>query len=744
MLAGLTFRNIGPFRTAAWVTEIAVPESPARDHLYTIYAATRSGGLWKTTNAGTTWKPISDGVGAAAVGAVAIAPSNSNIVWMGTGDQANARSSYSGKGVFKSTDAGATWQFMGLPDSHHIARIVIHPGNPDVVYVAAIGHLFSTNEERGVFRTGDGGKTWKKVLYVNDGVGAIDLVMNRQKPSVLYAAMYDKARRPWEIVESGPESAIYRTADGGDKWQRLGGGLPTGKIGRIGLDIYQKNPLVLYALLENQNPKPGAATADVSAISPLAAGIIGNELYRTDDGGRTWRKVTDVNVAGGKAPYSFNQVRIDPHDDRTVIVTSDSMYISRDGGTTWKTDFFRGVFGDFRSMWWDPQDADRIMLGSDGGVNVSVDGGKTADYFPNMGIGEAYAVGVDMDDPYNVYAGFQDHDSWKGPSNGPTGRITLEHWVAVGPGDGMYNVVDPTDSRWVYNTRELNQMGRMDQKTGVRTPIAPSRAPGQPRLRFNWIAPIALSPHNTQILYAGAQVLFRSLNRGDTWEEISPDLTTNDPEKIGRNVPYCTITSISESPLKAGVIWVGTDDGKVQLTENHGGQWTDLTPALVAAKAPADRWVSRVFASPHDPAVAFVAKNGFRNDDFAPYLYRTTDYGKTWTSISANLPNAPINVVVQDRKNKQLLFVGNDVGVFVSIDGGERWSALKANLPTVAVHDLTIHPRENDLVIATYGRALWTGDITPLQELTARGHGQARRTCSTSSHGRATASARRG
>ena len=625
VLAGLTFRNIGPFRTAAWVTEIAVPESPARDHLYTIYAATRSGGLWKTTNAGTTWKPISDGVGAAAVGAVAIAPSNSNIVWMGTGDQANARSSYSGKGVFKSTDAGATWQFMGLPDSHHIARIVIHPKNPDVVYVAAIGHLFSRNEERGVFRTGDGGKTWKKVLYVNDGVGAIDLVMNRQKPSVLYAAMYDKARRPWEIVESGPESAIYRTSDGGGKWQRLGGGLPAGKIGRIGLDIYQKNPLVLYALLENQNPKPGAATGDVSAISPLAAGIIGNELYRTDDGGRTWRKVTDVNVAGGKAPYSFNQVRIHPNDDRTVIVTSDSMYISRDGGATWKTDFFRGVFGDFRSMWWDPQDADRIMLGSDGGVNVSVDGGKTADYFPNMGIGEAYAVGVDMDDPYNVYAGFQDHDSWKGPSNGPTGRITLEHWVAVGPGDGMYNVVDPTDSRWVYNTRELNQMGRMDQKTGVRTPIAPARAPGQPRLRFNWIAPIALSPHNPQILYAGAQVLFRSLNRGDTWEEISPDLTTNDPARIGRNVPFCTITSISESPLRAGVIWVGTDDGKVQVTENHGGTWSDVTPALVAAGAPAERWVSRVFASPHDPAIAFVAKNGFRNDDFAPYLYRTTD-----------------------------------------------------------------------------------------------------------------------
>ena len=717
VLKGLTFRNIGPFRTAAWVTEVAVPDTPLHDHLYTMYAATRSGGVWKTTNAGTTWTPITDSVGIAAVGAVAIASSNPAVVWVGTGDQANARSSYSGKGVFKSIDAGATWQFMGLPDSHHIARIVIHPANPDIVYVAAMGHLFSKNEERGVFRTMDGGRTWKKVLYVNDGVGAIDLVMNRRTPAILYAAMYDKDRRPWQIVESGPGSAIYRSANGGDTWEKLGGGLPTGRIGRIGLDLYQRNPLVLYALLENQNPKPGAAGTEVSAISPLTAGIIGNELYRTDDGGKTWRKVTDVNVAGGKAPYSFNQMRINPHDDKTVIVTSDSMFISRDAGKTWDANFFRGMFGDFRAMWWDPDDKDRIILGSDGGVSVSVDGGKTGDYFPNMGVGEAYAIGVDMDDPYNVYAGFQDHDSWKGPSNGPTGRITLEQWVTVGPGDGMYNVVDPSDSRWVYNTRELNQMGRMDQKTGVRTNIAPTRPAGQPRLRYNWIAPIALSPHNSQIVYAGAQVLFRSLNRGDTWEEISPDLTTNDPDKIGRNVPYCTITSISESPLKAGTIWVGTDDGKVQLTQNLGGAWSDATPALVAAGAPADRWVSRVFASPHEAATAFVSKSGFRNDDFAPYLYRTTDYGKTWTAIAGDLPNAPINVVVQDRKNRQLLVVGNDRGVFVSIDGGTRWSGLAANLPTVAVHDLTIHPRENDLVVATYGRALWTGDITPLQEL---------------------------
>ncbi len=725
ILSTLTMRNIGAFRTGAWVTAIAVPESPAHDHLYTIYAATRSGGLWKTVNGGVTWDPVSDSVGAAAVGAVAIAPSNPNVVWMGTGDQANARSSYSGKGVFKSIDAGKTWQFMGLPDSHHIARIVINPVNPDVVFVAAMGHLFSKNEERGVFKTVDGGQHWKKVLYINEGVGAIDLVIDRKTPATLYAAMYDKDRRPWQIIESGPESGVYRSDDAGEKWTRLGGGLPTGKLGRIGLDIYQKNPLILYALIENQNPaqaQTGQAGrgggAGVSAMAPLATGIVGNELYRSDDGGKTWQKTSPTNVAGGKAPYSFNQIKIDPNDDKVVIANSDSMYVTRDAGKTWQTGFFRGAFGDFRCMWWDPEDSNRLILGSDGGVQISFDGGRTSDYFPNLRVGEVYAVGVDMDDPYNVYGGLQDHDSWKGPSNGRTGVISLEDWITVGPGDGMYNVVDPTDSRWVYNTREMNQMGRLDQSTGIRTNIRPTRAAALPRLRYNWIAPIAMSPHNPQILYAGAQVLFRSLDRGDHWEEISPDLTTNDPGKIGLNVPFCTITSISESPRTAGVIWVGTDDGKVQVTQNHGGSWTDVTPALVAAGAPADRWVSRVFASPFDAATAFVAKNGYRNDDFKPYVYRTTDAGKSWSPIIANLPDAPVNVVVQDRKNRNLLVVGNDVGVYVSIDAGGSWNRFKSNLPTVAVHDLLIHPREGDLVLGTYGRGFWTGDITPLQELT--------------------------
>ncbi|HXE31817.1 MAG TPA: hypothetical protein VN515_08450 [Terriglobales bacterium] len=732
VLGGLTLRNIGPFRDGSWLTSIAVPDAPAHDHQYTIWIGERSGGVWKTTNGGVTWDPVFDRAGVQSIGALAIAPSDPNTVWVGTGDNANARSSYSGKGVFKTTDGGKTWQAMGLADSQHIARIVVDPRNPEVVYVAALGHLFSKNAERGVFKTTDGGLHWAKVLYANDETGAVDLVMDRQAPGTLYAALYDKQRLPWRLIEGGPESAVYRTVDGGAHWTKLAGGLPTGTLGRIGLDLYQKNPKIVYALVENLNPRSGNDdAARASAANPATAGgapprgVIGNELYRTDDGGEHWVKTTDINIAGGKAPYSFNQVRVDPGDPDRVIVTSDNMYVSEDGGKTWNdraqwpTGFFRRAFGDFRTMWFDPADPQRILLGSDGGLQVSYDGGHTSDFFPNVRAGEAYAVGVDMDDPYHVYAGFQDHDSWKGPVNGRWGEITLEDWVTVGPGDGMYNMVDPSDSRWVYNTREMNQMGRMDQQTGVRVNIRPPQSLWPQRLRYNWVAPIAMSPRDPKTVYAGAQVLFRSNDRGDHWQVISPDLTTNDKSKIGfPSTPYCTISSISVSPVQPGEIWVGTDDGKVQLTRNGGQAWSDLTASLTAAGAPADRWVSRVFASPYDAGTAFISKSGFHNDDFRPYLYVTHDFGQSWKSLASDLPQVPINVVVQDRKNPHLLFVGDDLGVYVSIDDGAHWAALKANLPVIPVQDLLVHPRENDLVLATYGRALWTGDISPLQELT--------------------------
>ncbi len=732
LLENLTFRNIGPFRAGSWVTSFAVPEAPERAHLYTLYVGTRNGGVWKTTNNGVTFEPVFDGQPKLSIGAVAVAPSDGNIVWVGTGEAYCARSSNSGDGVYKSVDGGKTWTNMGLRDSQHIARIVIHPKDPDIVYVAAMGHLFSTNAERGVFKTADGGRTWRKVLYVDDRIGAIDLALVRSEPETLYAAMYDKVRLPWTYEIGGPESAIYKTTDGGRIWARLGGGLPKGRIGRIGLDVYQKNPKVLCAVVENGNPRPATAQEaeqDRRRGGTPSARTVGNEVYRSDDAGKTWRKINPGHEGDlNKAPYSFNQLRLDPADPDAVYITGQSLYSTNDAGRTWKgvtwppDGVFQNAFGDFRAMWIDPQDHDRMIFGSDGGVYVSYDRGKTCIHLYNIPLGEFYAVGVDMEDPYNIYGGLQDHESWKGPSNGWARQISLADWVTVGEGDGMYNVVDPTDSRWVYNNREMGTMWRFDQKLGVQTEITPKRGAGEKPWRFNWTPPIALSPHNPAIVYTGAQVLFRSLDRGDHWQGISPDLTTDDisREHGEGNVTYCTLTTIAESPVQPGLIWTGSDDGKVQVTNNGGATWLDRTAALGAAGAPVNFWVSRVFPSPHAAGTCFVAKTGWRFDEFEPLLYKTTDYGETWTSIAGDLPaGKAVNAVVQDRKNPGLLFVGTEQGVYATLDGGTSWLPFKNNMPWVKVTDLLIHPRQNDLVVASYGRGLWITDISPLQEMTA-------------------------
>ena len=732
LLDGFEYRSLGPFRAGSWLTDIAVPESPLHEHLYTFFLATRNGGVWKTINNGTTFEPVFDNQNVSSIGAVAVAPSASNVVWVGTGESYQARSSNAGDGVYKSTDAGRTWMHMGLPESHHIAKILIHPSNPDVVFVAAMGHLWTRNEERGLFKTIDGGKTWSKVLYVNDHVGVIDLAIDRSAPDVLYAATYEMDRKPWHLEEGGPGSGIHKTTNGGRTWTRLTQGLPDGKIGRIGLDIYQKNPNLLYAIVENVNPRPdmpggegrGAGRGGTAGPRP-----IGGEVYRTDDGGKTWRKThgLDVNV-GGKAPYSFNIIRIDPGNPERILVTSDSIPNSEDGGKTWSDlnfgsnrRVFRSMFGDVRNIWFDQQNPKRVIALTDGGLHMSYDGGATADHYTNLPLGEIYAIAVDMEDPYHVYAGLQDHESWKGPSNSPSGRIGIEDWTTVGTGDGMYNQVDPSDSRWVYNTQEFGTPRRVDQRTHTRTVITPP-APSGERLRFNWVAPLRLSPHNPATVYVGAQFLFRSDDRGDHWQAISPDLTTNDAEKIAQNgasIRFCTISTISESPAAAGIIWVGTDDGKVQVTRDAGKTWSDVTTAVATAGGPSELWVSRVFASSFDPGTAYVAKTGFRADDFRPFLFKTSDYGKTWTRITNGLPNKGINVIVEDVKARHLLFVGNDRGVYASIDGGAQWVPLRANMPTVPVHDLVIHPRENDLVAGTYGRGLWITDIGPLREMSA-------------------------
>jgi photosystem II stability/assembly factor-like uncharacterized protein len=729
LLKNFKYRNLGPFRSGSWITDFAVPESPPEAHLYTFYVASRNGGLWKTINNGTTFEPIFDDQDVISIGDIALAPSNADIVWVGTGEAANARSSYWGDGVYKSTDAGKTWKNMGLKDSHHIGRIVVHPKNPEIVYVAAMGHLFSSNEERGVFKTIDGGKTWQKVLYINEKVGVIDIALNRNDPDILYAAAYEKQRLPWHFEEGGPGSAIYKTLDGGENWTKLGGGLPGGKIGRIGLDIYLKNPDIVYAVIENANKRPPTkkeVEQDRSRGLKPQDRIFGGEVYRTDDAGETWVKMNSIeDNVGGKAAYSFCQIRVDPNNDKNVYVTSICVANSADGGKTWSDvdwpprKMFPRSFGDVRTLWVDPQNSNRILMGSDGGVHISYDRGKTCDYYDNLPLAQYYAIGVDMEEPYNIYGGLQCHESWKGPSNSWSGRITLEDWVTVGSGDGMYNQVDPTDSRWLYNTSQFGGHHRVDQKLGTRTNIQPRREEGKPPYRFNWCPPVHISPHNSEIIYAGTQVLLRSMHRGDDWQEISPDLTENDAVKIaGRgHIQYCTVTTISESPVTPGVIWVGTDDGKVWLTKDSGTSWAEMTKKIAGMGGPENYWVSRVFASNFEAGTAYVSKSGFRRDDFRPFLYKTSDFGKTWTSIAANLPDRPINVIFEDRKNRNLLFLGTDNGVYVSIDGGARWEQMRNNMPTVAVHDLLVHPRENDLVVGTYGRGIFITDITPLQEM---------------------------
>jgi len=737
LLKGFTFRALGPYRAGSWVTSFAVPDSPPRDHLYTLYVGTRNGGVWKTTNNGVTFEPVFDAQPKLSIGAIAVAPSNPRIVWVGTGEAYCARSSNSGDGIYKSTDAGKTWTNMGLRDSHHIARLAVHPADPDTVYVAVLGHLFSTNAERGVFKTTDGGKSWRKVLYINEKIGAVDLVMVKSDPNRLYAAMYDKVRLPWHYELGGPESAIYKTTDGGRNWARLGGGLPTGRIGRIGLDVLQKSPGTLYAVVENGNRRPPTQQEiDLAKKRGTEPGpqTMGNEVYRTDDGGRNWRKVNaGYEAALNKAPYSFNELKVDPNHANTVYITGQSLASTTDGGKTWKgltwpsDGVMPKAFGDWRCMWIDPQDSNRLIFGSDGGVNVSYDRGRTSIHLSNLPLTEFYAVGVDMEDPYNIYGGLQDHDSWKGPSNGWAGEISASDWVTVGGGDGMFNQIDPTDSRWLYNGREMGAMWRLDQKTGVQTSIRPSRPAGAPVLRFNWTPPIALSPHNPAIVYAGAQVIFRSLDRGDRWQEISPDLTTNEEAKLHGegNISYCTLTTLAESPARAGVIWAGADDGKVQVTKDGGASWLDRTASLDSAGAPANYWVSRVFPSPHDAGTCFVVKTGWRLDEFKPILFKTADFGETWVPVMGNLPaDKPVNVVVQDRKNANLLFAGTEQGVYVTIDGGKAWLPFKQNMPWVKVTDLVIHPRENDLVVGTYGRGLYVTDIAPLQEMNPEMLGQ--------------------
>jgi photosystem II stability/assembly factor-like uncharacterized protein len=695
------YREIGPTRQGGRIVDFAVPDQNREP--YTFYVAAANGGLWKTVNNGTTFTPVFDKENVFAIGAVAVAPSDPRILWVGTGEPNNSTTdpyaTYWGDGVYLSNDSGASWQNMGLNDTHQIGRIVIHPKKPEVVYVAALGHLYSDNEERGVYRTIDGGKTWTKcldVVFRGRHISVVDIVMDVQNPDTLYAASYDRSAKPWMFFEGGPASAIYKTTDGGESWEKLIDGLPSGAVGRIGLSISLQDPLVLYAcILEDRN----------------SSGRYENFVYRTENAGASWVQVSPGSVTGGSY---FGQIRVDPNDKNHVYVLSFGVIHSFDGGQTWSRAFEYG--GDNHALWINPEDSSHMLLGYDYGMAVTYDRGKNWYHPDELPLAQLYEIGVDMAYPYNVYGGMQDFGTWKGPST-KKGRfpIRFEDWEHMLGGDGYYCQVDAASNRWLYAESQNGSLSIIDMKTGRRKNI---RYRGDRDVRFNFSAPIQISPHNSNVIYHGANVVLRSSNRGESWEKISPDLTTNNSElrSVGP-LAYCTITTLAESPVQQGVLWVGTDDGNIQLTKDGGKNWEKLNgriPNYLGC------WVSRVVASFHDTDTAYITFTGRRKDDFGPYVYKTTDFGLTWISIAEGLPkDEPVNVIREDHKNPNLLFVGTEKTVYVSIDGGKHWAKMKNNMPTAGVKDLVIHPRENDLVVGTHGRGFFITDISPLQELTA-------------------------
>jgi photosystem II stability/assembly factor-like uncharacterized protein len=732
VLNGLNFRAVGPTRQSGRFVDFAVP--PGRPN--TFYAASASGGLWKTENNGQTFEPLFDKEKVFSIGDIAVAPSAPDTLWLGSGEANNSRSTYWGDGIYKSSDGGKTWQNMGLKESHHIGRVVVHPADPNVVYVAALGHLYSDNPERGVFKTSDGGRTWAKVLDIAvDGraVGVVDLAMDPSSPDTLYAAAYDRFRRPWTFGLGGPGSGIHKTVDGGKTWTKLTAGLPSGILGRIGLAVAAKDPKTVYAVVENAN-KPGMSAEDrwqEILAGKSSSGMIDGEVYRSDDGGATWAKVSpDKQSVGGYPGYYYGQIIVDPNDSNAVYILSVGVLASRDGGKTWKSPFTFG--GDNHALWIDPKDSGHMLLGYDHGLGVTWDGGKNW-YHPDfLPLAQFYAIDYDMSYPYRIAGGLQDNGNLMGPSTkvgggGGYGRsagsapIRLEDWFNMGGGDGMYNAFDRVTNRTLYNESQFGPLTRIDLVTGESKSIAYQQV--KPETRWNWCAPILVSAHASDVIYHCGNIVVMSANRGETWTEISPDLSTNDPAKLpveGKggdgNIQYCTITTFDESPLLPGLLWAGTDDGNVWITRDNGKNWTKLNDKIPGQPG---YWVSRVAASPSDPGTAYVSYTGFRNDDFRPFLYKTSDYGATWTSLAAGLPEGPVNVVREDPRNPKLLFAGTDFGVYASIDGGLAWHKMKGDMPTQPVHDLKIQPREADLIIATHGRGAYIVDIKPLQELTA-------------------------
>ncbi len=778
LMGSVKAQSIGPSIFSCRVTDVEVnPTDPTE-----IYVAYASGGLWHSTNNGTSFTPIFDQEASMTIGDIAV-DWQRRIIWVGTGENNSSRSSYAGTGIYRSADGGKTWEWHGLPESHHIGRIVLHPTDPQVIWVAVLGHLYSSNPERGVYRSTDGGRTWQRTLYVDENTGAIDLCLDPQTPNTLYAATWQRERRAWNFSGAGEGSAIWKSTDGGTTWGRLtvpGSGFPTGpNVGRIGLAAARKDgKTVLYACVDNQNPMPkkdkrpaGALTKeDLRTMSAAAfaklsdeqidaflkeqsfpekytakkirelvqqgritpqtlveyledanarlmeVNYIGAEVYRSEDGGRTWRRtheapLENINFTYG---YYFSNIRCHPTEPDRVYLLGFYLLRSEDGGRTWRNINGDNVHVDHHALWVNPSRPGHLVNGNDGGLNISWDDGTSWIKCNQPPVGQFYAVAVDDADPYRVYGGTQDNGVWVGPYTykassawQQTGQYPYQSLLG---GDGMQTAVDTRTNDIVYTGFQFGRYFRIDQKSGKRKPITPRHELGERPPRFNWQTPIHLSTHHPDVLYIGAHRLYRSFNRGDDWEVISDDLTKGYREG---NVPHGTLTTISESPLKFGLLYTGSDDGLIYCTHDGGENWTRLSDSL-----PPNLWVSRIVASAHRKSRVYVSLNGYRWDDFTPYLYVSEDYGAHWERIGADLPLEPINVVREDPENENVLYVGTDLSAYVSLDRGKTFYALCPDLPNVPVHDIAIQKRAKELILGTHGRSLYKVNIAPIQQLT--------------------------
>lgn len=695
-------RHIGPAVMSGRISALDAWEKDSRF----IYVGAASGGVWKSTNGGTTFKDVfKDEV--QVIGALAIDQNNKETVWVGTGEPWTRNSISVGNGVYKTTNGGEDWENVGLEKTDHIAKIIVNPENSNEVYIAALGNVWAPNEERGVFKTNDGGKTWIKILYVDENTGCSDLAMDPKNSKVLYAGMWDFRRKPYTFRSGGPGSNVYRTIDGGSTWEKVDIEKTYDELGRISVAFSKADPNIIYALIESE--KTG--------------------LYRSLDNGNTWELRTRSSQVGER-PFYFLLLIPDPVDTNRIYKPGFSLNVSEDGGYSFTSPFVEGgrVHSDHHALWINPEDNSHLYLGTDGGLYISYDRGSTWLHAQNLPLSQFYHISVDNQEPYNVYGGLQDNGSWVGPSES-VGGITNSDWLNVGYGDGFNVLPDPVDENILYWQYQGGNVMRFYKDTRQIKEIRPYSDNPDEKLRYNWDTPIAFSPTDEGVMYVGAQYLFRTTNRGDSWQKISPDLTTNDPEKQKQEESggltidnstaenHCTIYTISESPLNSKIIWAGTDDGNLHVTENAGENWENVTMNFTGL--PKNTWCSKVAAGNHDAKTAYVVFDGHRNGDKNVYVYKTTDLGETWSSLAAENIETFARTIVEDFVNPGLLFLGTDFGLYISIDGGSQWVRFEGEVPKVPVYEMVIHPRENDLVIGTHGRGvLILDDITPLRLLT--------------------------